>query len=62
LSLFLILVSGTSIFIGIRNTPTPGFWVPILSGSLLLVLTSFVIRLIVYIIKRVRSREKYLYI
>jgi hypothetical protein len=62
LSLYLIFLSAISIFIGLINTNQTGFWVPILCGSLLLFLTSFVIRLMVYIIKRTRSRGKYLYV
>jgi len=59
---YLIIVSGTSIFIGFTNTHRAGFWLPIVCGGLLLILTSFLVRLIVYIIRQTRSRDKYLYI
>ena len=62
LSLYLILVSGISIFIGLTNTHRAGFWMPILCGGLLLTLTSFLIRLIVYIVRQAKSRDKYLYV
>ena len=61
-SVYLIIVSGTSIFIGFTNTHRAGFWLPIVCGGLLLILTSFLVRLIVYIIRQTRSRDKYLYI
>jgi hypothetical protein len=62
LSLYLALVSGTSLYIGFTNTHRVGFWMPILCGILVLILTGFLIRLIVYLIKKARSRDKYLYI
>jgi hypothetical protein len=62
LSGYCILVSAISIFIGFANTDRTGFWMPILCGGLLLILTSFLIRLIVYIIRQARSRERYLYV
>jgi hypothetical protein len=62
LSVYLILVSGISIFIGLTNTHRAGFLVPILCGGLILSLTILLIRLIVYIIKRARSKEKYIYV
>ena len=61
-SLYLILVSGTSIYIGFTSSHRAGFWMPIVCGVLLLILTSFLIRLIVYIIRQARSKDKYLYI
>jgi len=59
---YLIFISGISLFIGLTNTRRTGFWVPILCGLLLLILTSFLVRLIVYIIRQARSSEKYLHI
>jgi hypothetical protein len=61
-SVYLILVSGISLFIGFTNTHRAGFWMPIVCGGLLLSLTSFLVRLIVYIIRQARSKDKYLYI
>lgn len=61
-SVYLILVSGTSIFIGFTNTHRAGFWMPIVCGGLILSLTSFLIRLIVYIIRQARSKDKYLFV
>ena len=61
-SVYLILVSSISIFIGLTNTHRDGFWMPIVCGGLLLTLTSFLIRLIVFIIRQARSRDKYLYV
>jgi hypothetical protein len=60
LSLYLTLVSGISIFIGLTSTHRAGFWMPIVCGVLLLILTSFLIRLIVYIIRQARSKDRYL--
>lgn len=61
-SLYLMMLSGISIFIGFTNIHKTGFWMPILCGGLILFLSIFLIRLILYIIKRARSRDKYLYI
>ncbi len=61
-SVYLILVSGISIFIGLTNTHRAGFWMPILCGGLLLSLTSFLVRVIIYIIRQARSKEKYLFV
>lgn len=61
-SVYLILVSGISIVIGLTNTHRAGFWMPVLYGGLILILTSFLIRLIVYVIRQARSRDKHLYI
>ncbi|MBW1691402.1 MAG: hypothetical protein DRG87_11955 [Deltaproteobacteria bacterium] len=61
-SAYLILVSSISIVIGFTNTHRAGFWMPIVCGGLLLILTSFLVRLIVYIIKQARSKDKYLYV
>jgi len=60
--LYLMILSGISIFIGLTNTHKTGFWMPILCGGLLLFLSIFLIRLILYIVKRARARDKYLYI
>jgi hypothetical protein len=62
LSLYLALVSGISLYIGFTNTHRVGFWMPIVCGILLLILASFLIRLIVYIIRQARSRDRYLYV
>jgi len=61
-SVYLILVSGISIVIGFTNTHRAGFWMPIVCGGLLLILTTFLVRLIVYIIRQARSKDKYLYV
>jgi hypothetical protein len=61
-SAYFILVAGISISIGLTNTHRAGFWMPILCGGLLLILTSFLVRLIIYIIRQARSKEKYLYV
>jgi hypothetical protein len=57
---YLIFISGISLFIGLTNTHRTGFWMPILCGLLLLALTSFLVRLIVCIIRQARPRDKYL--
>jgi hypothetical protein len=62
LSLYLTLMSGISIFIGLTSTHRAGFWMPIVCGGLLLILTSFLVRLIIYIIMQARSRDKYFYV
>jgi hypothetical protein len=59
-TLYLILISTISILIGLGNTQRPGFWMPILCGGLILILASFLIRLIVYIIRQARAKDKYL--
>jgi len=62
LSLYLILVSGVSIFVGLTHTHRAGFWMPVVCGGLLLILTSFLVRLIIYIIRQARSKDKYFYV
>jgi hypothetical protein len=59
-SAYLVFISGISLVVGFTNTHRPGFWMPILCGFLILILVSFLARLIVYIIRRPKSREKYL--
>jgi uncharacterized membrane protein (DUF485 family) len=61
-SFYLIFVSVISIFTGLTNTHRAGSWMPIVCGGLLLSLTSFLVRLIIYIIRQARSRDKYLYV
>jgi hypothetical protein len=59
---YLLFISGISLFIGLTNMHRPGSWMPILCGFLLLILISFLVRLIVYIIRHARSRDRYLHI
>jgi hypothetical protein len=59
-TLYLILISTISILVGLGNTHRPGFWMPILCGGLILILVSFLIRLIIYIIRQARAKAKYL--
>ena len=59
---YLVFISGISLVIGLANRHRPGFWMPILCGFLLLILISFLVRLIVYIIRQARSRDKRLYV
>lgn len=59
---YLILISGISLFMGLANTHRTGFWMPILCGLLLLILISFLVRLIIYIIRRARTSDKHLHI
>jgi hypothetical protein len=59
---YLTFISGISFLIGLTNMNRSGFWMPILCGFLLLILISFLVRLIVFIIRGARSRDKRLYV
>ncbi len=60
-ALYLVFLSVISISVGLANTTRPGFWMPIVWGVLIICLDLFMIRLVVYLVKRIRTREKYPY-
>lgn len=59
LTLYILLLSFVSISMGVTNTDRPGFWMPILSGLLVLWLSIYIIRLIVYIAGQSKVKERY---
>jgi len=61
-TLYLIFLSVMSISIGLANTAIPGFWMPILCGLLIFSLAIFTVRLIIYIFKQSRAKDRYTYI
>ncbi len=61
-TLYLTFLSITSISIGLINIERSGFWMPILCGLLIFCLTIFIIRLILYIFRQMRAKDKYPYI
>jgi len=61
LTIYLIFLSITSISIGLINIERYGFWMPILCGLLIFFLTIFMIRLIRYIFKQTKAKDKYPY-
>ncbi len=60
-ALYLIFLSVISISIGLANSSRPGFWMPIVWGVLIICLDLFMLRLVVYLFKRIRARKKYPY-
>jgi len=61
-TLYLIFLTVISISIGLTNTDRAGFWMPILYGLLVFCLTTFIIRLIIYIFKHIRGKDGYPFI
>jgi len=61
LTLYLTFLSITSIAIGLINIEKTGFWMPILCGLLIFFLTIFMIRLIRYIFRQTKAKDKYPY-
>jgi len=61
-TLYLIFLSITFIYIGMINIERSGFWMPILCGLLIFFLTIFIIRLIRYIFRQTKAKDKYLYV
>lgn len=59
LTLYILLLSFVSISMGVTNTDRPGFWMPILSGLLVLWLSIYIIRLIIYIAGQSKVKERY---
>jgi predicted tellurium resistance membrane protein TerC len=59
LTLYILLLSFVSISMGVINTDRPGFWMPILSGLLVLWLSIYIIRLIIYIAGQSKVKERY---
>ena len=58
-TLYLIFLSVVSISIGLANTDARGFWMPLLCGLLILCLTIFLIRLIIYIFRQMKPKDGY---
>jgi hypothetical protein len=61
-TLYLIFLSVISVSLGFVNSDRPGFWMPILCGFLLFFLDLYVIKLIVYLFKQTKAKEKYQYL
>jgi hypothetical protein len=61
-TLYLIFLSVISVSLGFVNSDRPGFWMPILCGFLLLFLDLYIIKLIVYLLKQAKAKEKYQYL
>ena len=61
-TLYLAFLSITSISIGLANTERSGFWMPILCGVLILCLILFIIKLLVYIVRKMVAKDKYPYV
>jgi hypothetical protein len=61
-TLYLIFLSVISVSLGFVNSDRPGFWMPILCGFLLLFLDLYIIKLIVYLFKQAKAKEKYQYL
>ncbi len=59
LTLYILLLSLVSISMGLTNTDRPGFWMPVVCGALVLWLSMYLIRLIVYIGNRSRAKDRY---
>ena len=59
LTLYILLLSFVSVSMGVTNTDRPGFWMPILSGLLVLWLSIYIIRLIVHIVGQSKVKERY---
>jgi hypothetical protein len=59
LTVYILLLSFVSISIGVTNTARPGFWMPIVCGAVVLWLAIYLIRLVVYIGKRSRAKDRY---
>lgn len=61
-TLYLIFLSVISVSLGFVNSDRPGFWMPILCGFLLFLLDLYIIKLIVYLFKQSKAKEKYQYL
>jgi hypothetical protein len=61
-TLYLIFLSVISVSLGFVNSDRPGFWMPILCGFLLFFLDLYIIKLIVYLFKQTKAKEKYQYL
>ena len=61
-TLYLIFLSVISVSLGFVNSYRPGFWMPILCGFILLFLDLYIIKLIVYLFKQAKAKEKYQYL
>lgn len=58
-TLYLILISIISISTGLNNLERAGFWMPIVFGLLIFLITIFLIRLIVYMVRQIKTKEYY---
>jgi hypothetical protein len=61
-TLYLIFLSVISVSLGFVNSERPGFWMPILCGFLLFLIDFYIIKLIVYLFKQTKAKEKYQYL
>ena len=61
-TLYLIFLSVISVSLGFVNSDRPGFWMPILCGLLIFLIDLYIIKLIVYLFKQTKAKEKYQYL
>ena len=61
-TLYLIFLSLISVSVGFVNSDRPGFWMPILCGLLIFCINLYIIKLIVYLLRQRKAREKYQYL
>ncbi len=62
LTLYLIFLSIVSVSVGLVNSERAGFWMPILCGLLIFCIDLYMIKLIVYLFKQSKTKEKYQYL
>jgi hypothetical protein len=61
-TLYLIFLSVVSVSVGFVNSDRPGFWMPILCGLLIFCIDLYILKLIVYLSKQTKAKEKYQYL
>jgi hypothetical protein len=61
-TLYLIFLSVVSVSVGFVNSDRAGFWMPILCGLFIFCIDLYMIKLIVYLLKQSKTKEKYHYL
>jgi len=61
-TLYLVFLSVISVSLGFVNSDRPGFWMPILCGFLVFLVDLYIIKVIIYLFKQTRAKEKYQYL
>jgi hypothetical protein len=61
-TLYLIFLSVISVSVGFVNSDRPGFWMPILCGLIIFCIDLYIIKLIVYLFRQTKAKEKYEYL
>ena len=61
-TLYLIFLSVISVSVGFVNSDRPGFWMPILCGLLIFCIDLYIIKLLIYLFKQTKAKEKYQYL